>query len=86
MCGDIRGVRSHFDRQQGESEKKGLVIFLYEFAKFHKQVTLYKKLKNTVTGIEYLEQELENRGPNSIKITIHCGTNLASKDRLTIFF
>jgi len=80
LCTDVRGTRTHFDKQQLESERRGLVMFLYDMARHHKQVSLYKKLQNAVTGIEYLEKELQSRGPSGIKITIHCGTNLASKD------
>jgi len=80
LCNDIRGTRTHFDKQQLESERRGLVMFLYDFARQQKQVSLYKKLQNSVTGIEYLEKELQSRGPSGLKITLHCGTNLASKD------
>jgi len=80
LLSDIRGSRTAFDQQSLQSEKKGLVLFLYEFAKANKDVSKFKKLQNAVLGIDYLEKELTGRLPSSIKFTVHGGSNLASKD------
>jgi len=77
---EIRGARSAFDKQALEAEKKGLVQFMYEFARARKDVGLFKRLQNGVIGLDYLEKELFSRLPSTLKVTIHCGSNLASKD------
>jgi len=80
LCNEVRNARSHFDKQALESEKRGLVMFLYEFARSQKDVAFYRKIQKAIEGLDYLEKELISRGPSGIKITLHCGTNLASKD------
>jgi len=80
LLAEIRGARSAFDRQALEAEKKGLVQFLYEFAKARHDVSLFKRLQNAVLGLDYLEKEVLSRLPSTLKITVHCGSNLASKD------
>ena len=61
LIADIRGTRTAFDQQALQSEKRQLVQFLYEFARAVKDVALFKKLQNSVSGIDYLEKELSSR-------------------------